>query len=126
DIRTVDQIKELSLANNRLQSVLLGIFAAVALVLAGIGIYGVISYSVAQRTQEIGIRSALGASRTVLLQLVLSRGLMLTFIGLGLGVSGSLGVTRLMASLLYGVSARDPMTMAAVATVLTMVALLAC
>jgi putative ABC transport system permease protein len=126
DIRTVDQIKERSLANNRLQSVLLGIFAAVALLLAGIGIYGVISYSVAQRTQEIGIRSALGASRAVLLQLVLGRGLMLTIIGLVLGVAGSLGLTRLMASLLYGVSARDPMTMALVATLLALVALLAC
>ncbi len=126
DIRTVDQIKELSLANNRLQSVLLGIFATVALLLAGIGIYGVISYSVAQRTQEIGIRSALGASRGVLLQLVLSRGLMLTMIGLVIGVAGSWGLTRLMASLLYGVSARDPMTMGVVATLLAAVALLAC
>jgi putative ABC transport system permease protein len=126
DIRTVDQIKERSLANNRLQSVLLGIFAAVALLLAGIGIYGVISYSVAQRTQEIGIRSALGASRAVLLRLVLSRGLILTIVGLVLGVAGSLGLTRLMASLLYGVSARDPLTMALVATLLALVALLAC
>jgi putative ABC transport system permease protein len=126
DSRTVDQIKELSMANNRLQSVLLGIFATVALLLAGIGIYGVISYSVAQRTQEIGIRSALGASRGNLLQLILSRGLILTIVGLVIGVSGSLGLTRLMASLLYGVSARDPMTMTAVGTILALVALFAC
>src|SRR5437899_3271898 len=109
DIRTVDQIKDLSMANRRLQAVLLDVFASVALLLAGIGIYGVISYSVAQRTHEIGIRSALGASHGTLLQLVLSRGLILTIIGLVAGVSGSLGLTRLMASLLYGVSARDPM-----------------
>ena len=126
DIRTVDQIKELSLANNRLQSVLLGIFATSALLLAAIGIYGVISYSVAQRAQEIGIRSALGASRAVLLQLVLSRGLILTIAGLAIGISGSLALTRLMASLLYGVTARDPMTMTLVATLLASVALLAC
>ena len=82
DIRTIDQIKDLSVANNRLQSVLLGIFAAVALVLAGIGIYGVISYSVAQRTQELGIRAALGASEQHLLNLVLGHGLFLTSAGL--------------------------------------------
>jgi putative ABC transport system permease protein len=126
DIRTVDQIKERSMANNRLQSVLLGIFATVALLLAGIGIYGVISYSVAQRTQEIGIRAALGATEGHLLQLVLSRGVILTGIGLLIGVAGSFGLTRLMASLLYGVGARDPVTMVLVAAVLALVAVTAC
>jgi putative ABC transport system permease protein len=126
DIRTVDQIKELSMANNRLQSVLLGIFATVALLLAGIGIYGVISYSVAQRTHEIGIRAALGATERNLLQLILSRGVILTVIGLVIGVAGSLALTRLMASLLYGVGARDPATMALVATLLALVAVTAC
>jgi putative ABC transport system permease protein len=126
DIRTVDQIKDLSMANNRLQSVLLGIFATVALVLAGIGIYGVISYSVAQRTHEIGIRAALGATEGSLLQLILSRGVILTVIGLVIGIAGSLGLTRLMASLLYGVGARDPATMVVVGIVLALVAMTAC
>jgi putative ABC transport system permease protein len=126
DIRTAEQIKDRSMANNRLQSVLLGIFATVALLLAGIGIYGVISYSVAQRTHEIGIRAALGATRGNLLQLVLSRGVILTIGGLVIGVSGSLALTRLMASLLYGVGARDPATMILVGTVLAVVAMTAC
>jgi putative ABC transport system permease protein len=126
DIRTAEQIKDRSMANNRLQSVLLGIFATVALLLAGIGIYGVISYSVAQRTHEIGIRAALGATRGNLLQLVLSRGVILTIGGLVIGVSGSLALTRLMASLLYGVGARDPATMIFVGTVLAVVAMTAC
>jgi putative ABC transport system permease protein len=126
DIRTIDQIKDRSMANNWLQSVLLGVFATVALVLAGIGIYGVISYSVAQRTQELGIRAALGARERDVLQLVLSRGVILTGIGLILGVSGSLALTQLMTSLLYGVGARDPTTMVIVASILALVALTAC
>jgi putative ABC transport system permease protein len=126
DIRTIDQIKELSMATNRLQSILLGIFAGVALALAGIGIYGVISYSVAQRTHEMGIRAALGATRRHLLSLVLSRGLVLTLVGLAIGVSGSLALTRLMASLLYGVGARDPVTMVVVGALLASVAATAC
>jgi putative ABC transport system permease protein len=125
-IRTVDQIKELSMASNRIQATLLGLFATVAVLLAGIGIYGVISYSVAQRTHEIGIRAALGASEGMLLRLVLSRGLILTLVGLIIGVAASLGLTRLMASLLFGVGARDPMTMALVGALLAIVALAAC
>jgi putative ABC transport system permease protein len=125
-IRTVDQIKELSMASNRIQATLLGLFATVAVLLAGIGIYGVISYSVAQRTHEIGIRAALGASEGMLLRLVLSRGLILTLVGLVIGVAASLGLTRLMASLLFGVGARDPMTMALVGALLAIVALAAC
>ena len=126
DIRTLDQIKDQAMAQNRLQSVLLGIFAIVALLLSAIGIYGVISYSVAQRTQELGIRASLGASEPSLLWLVLSRGLILTLAGLVLGVGGALGLTRLMASLLYNIGARDPMTMVAVAAVLVTVAVFAC
>jgi putative ABC transport system permease protein len=126
DVRTVDQIKNLSLAPNRLQSVLLGIFAAVALVLAAIGIYGVTAYSVAQRTHEIGIRAALGATERNLLQLVLGRGLILTVLGLVIGVAGSTALTRLMASLLYGVGARDAPTMLVVALVLATIASGAC
>jgi len=126
DVRTVDQIKNLLMAPNRLQSVLLGIFAAVALVLATVGIYGVTAYSVAQRTHEIGIRAALGATGRNLLQLVLGRGLILTVAGLVIGAAGSVALTRLMASLLYGVGARDPATMLVVGVVLATVAILAC
>jgi len=126
DIRTVEQIKDLSMAGNRLQSTLLGIFGTVAVVLAGIGIYGVISYSVAQRTHEIGVRAALGASQGSLMRLVLGRGLLLTVIGLGIGLGGALGLTRLMATILYGIGARDPATMIAVAAILATVAATAC
>ncbi len=126
DIRTLDEIKDRAMAQNRLQSVLLGIFAILALLLSAVGIYGVISYSVAQRTQELGIRAALGASEPNLLWLVLRHGLILTLVGLLLGIGGALGLTRLMASLLFNIGARDPMTMVAVAAVLVAVAALAC
>jgi putative ABC transport system permease protein len=86
----------------------------------------VISYSVAQRTQEIGIRAALGATEARLLQLVLNRGVVLTVLGLVIGIIGSLGLTRLMASLLYGVGARDPATMLLVGALLALVAVIAC
>ncbi len=125
-MRTVDQIKEQALAPNRVQSTLMGIFGTVALLLSGIGIYGVISYSVAQRTHEIGIRAALGASAGSLLRLIVSRGLVLALIGLVIGVGGALGLTRVMERLLYGVGARDPMTMSSVAVVLAAVAVSAC
>ena len=126
DIRTLDQIKDQAMAQNRLQSVLLGIFAIVALLLSAIGIYGVISYSVAQRTQELGIRASLGASEPSLLWLVLSHGLVLTLVGLALGVGGALGLTRLMASLLYNIGARDPMTFVGVGALLALVSVVAC
>ena len=126
DIRTVDEIKELSVAPNRIQSTLLGIFGTVALLLAAIGIYGVISYSVAQRTHEIGIRVALGATTGGLMRLILGRGLVLTSVGLVIGLAGALGLTRLMTTILYGVGARDPGTMVAVASVLAGVAAAAC
>jgi putative ABC transport system permease protein len=125
DIRTVDRIKDESMGSRRIPSVLLGTFAVVALVLAGIGIYGVISYSVAQRTREIGIRAALGASNQKLVRLVLDRGVVLTIIGLVLGVAGALALTRLMTSLLFGIGARDPLSMVSMGAVLAGVALLA-
>jgi putative ABC transport system permease protein len=126
DIQTVDQIKELSVAPNRIQSTLLGIFGTVALLLAAFGIYGVISYSVAQRTHEIGIRSALGATSGGLMRLILGRGLVLTSAGLIIGFVGAIGLTRLMTTILYGVGARDPGTMLAVASILAGVAVAAC
>jgi len=126
DFRTVDQIKEQALAGNRLQATLMGIFASVALLLAALGIYGVISYSVEQRTHELGIRAALGASKNNLLGLVLVRGLALTGIGLAIGLAGSLAVTRQMKSILFGVGAQDPATMIWVAAILAAVAVTAC
>jgi putative ABC transport system permease protein len=125
DVRTVERIKEEVLASRTIPSVLLGTFSIVALLLAGIGIYGVISYSVAQRTREIGIRAALGASNQNLTRLLLDRGIVLTVIGLVLGVGGALALTRLMASLLFGVGARDPLSMVSMAALLAGVAVVA-
>jgi putative ABC transport system permease protein len=105
---------------------LLGIFAGLGLFLAAIGVYGVISYSVEQRTHEFGIRTTLGAGEIDILRLVLREGLVVIAFGLPIGIAGAYGVTRFIANQLYGVSAMDPLTIAAVAAVLTMVAFLAC
>jgi len=113
------------MGGRRLVSVLLGTFATVALVLAGIGIYGVISYNVAQRTREMGIRAALGATERSLLRLILDRGVRLTLVGLAIGVAGALSLTQLMATLLFGVGARDPVTMVSVGVILAAVAIMA-
>jgi putative ABC transport system permease protein len=126
DVRTLEQIKAESLASDRLQSLLLTVFAVIALLLAAIGIYGVISYSVAQRTHEIGIRAALGATTGDILRLILRSGTLLSGLGLLLGFAGALGLTRLLEALLFGVSSRDPLTIAAVAIILACVAMLAC
>ena len=126
EVRTLDQIKAESMASNRLQSLLLGVFAGIAVLLAAIGIYGVVAYSVEQRTHEIGIRAALGASRRDLLSLILRSGMLMAVIGLVLGLCGTLGLTRLLANLLFGVGERDAMTLGTVAALLTCVALLAC
>jgi putative ABC transport system permease protein len=125
DVRTVDQIRDQSMGARRLGTVLFGIFATVGLILAGIGIYGVISYSVAQRTREIGIRSALGASHRSLLRLMLDRALILTCIGLVIGLVGAIGLSSLIASAMFGVGPRDPLTMVSVALILAGVAVLA-
>jgi putative ABC transport system permease protein len=126
DVKTLEQIKAESMASNRLQSLLLTVFASIAVLLAAIGIYGVISYSVEQRTHEIGIRAALGASKGDLLRLILRSGMLMAGSGLMLGAVGALGLTRLLANLLFGVGARDPMTIGTVAVLLSCVALLAC
>jgi ABC-type antimicrobial peptide transport system permease subunit len=124
--QTMNEIVSGSLASQRFSMILLGVFAALALLLASVGIYGVISYVVGQRTHEIGVRVALGAQPLHILRLILGRGGMLTLAGVGLGLASALGLTRLMASLLYGVRATDPLTFAGVAFLLTLVALAAC
>jgi putative ABC transport system permease protein len=124
--QTMDEIISDSLASQRFSMVVFGIFAALALTLASVGIYGVISYLVQQRTQEIGVRVALGAKRSDVLRLILGEGMRMAGAGVILGLMASFGLTRLMASLLYGVSATDPLTFIAVAALLTIVALAAC
>jgi putative ABC transport system permease protein len=103
----------------------LGIFAGVALLLAAVGIYGVMSYSLAQRTHEIGIRMALGAQRSDVLKLAVGQGLKLVLLGVVIGLIAAFGLTRVMASLLFGVSATDPATITTISIVLISVALLA-
>jgi len=125
-IRPMSQVVEESMASNRFNMILMTIFAAVALMIASIGLYGVISYSVSQRTHEIGIRMALGASRQSVLSLVLRNGMTLASVGVGLGVVVALGLTRLMSSLLFGVSPTDPFTFISISLVLFGIALVAC
>jgi predicted permease len=124
--QSMDQIIADSVAARRFSMILLGAFAGLALLLASIGIYGVISYLVGQRTQEIGIRIALGAGRWEVLRMVLGHAGKMAFLGVALGVAASLGLTRLMAGMLFGVSPTDPLTFVGVAVVLSLAALAAC
>ena len=125
-INTVDHLFDESLAQPRFYLFLMSVFAGVALLLAAAGIYGVISYSVSQRTQEMGIRMALGAQPGNILKLIVGHGVALTLIGVGVGIAASFALTRLMASLLFEVSATDPWTFVGVTSVLVLVALAAC
>ena len=115
-----------SIARERFRTFLLGSFSAMALVLAAVGIFGVVSYSASQRRQEIGIRMALGAQRGDVLRLILRQGAKLALLGLSIGIVFALLLTRFMSSMLYGVSAKDPVIFGAVAAVLFGVALAAC
>lgn len=126
DVKTMEQYVSESVSDQRLAVFLLAVFAGLALILAAVGIYGVISYSVSQRTHEIGIRMALGAQRRDILQMVLRQGLWLALLGAGAGILAALGLTRLMASILYGVKPSDPFTFVMVSLVLIAVALAAC
>jgi putative ABC transport system permease protein len=125
-VRTIDELKSESWAVDRLRSSVLGAFAAIALTLAAIGIFGVLAYSVVERTPEIGIRAALGATPADLVKLVVGRGMAWVGLGLVLGLAGAFGTSRLIASMLYGVTPSDPLTLTAVLTAVTVVALLAC
>ncbi|MGB7921785.1 MAG: ABC transporter permease [Pyrinomonadaceae bacterium] len=124
-VKTMTEVAAASVAGQRFNMLLLGIFAAVALMLAAVGIYGVISYTVTQRTHEIGIRMALGAQTRDVLKLILGQGLLLAVIGVVIGIAGAFALTRVMTSLLFNVSATDPATFASVALLLVCVALLA-
>jgi predicted permease len=126
DVRTQTQQIEQTLFKQRLMSRLSSFFAILALVLACIGLYGLLSYEVARRTRELGIRMALGAQRTNLMRLVVRQGLMLALVGACIGIGASMAATRLMASMLYGVRPNDPMTFAAVSILMLLVAFAAC
>jgi predicted permease len=125
-VRTMQEVYDQSVARTSFTLVMLGIAGAMALVLGMIGIYGVISYTVSQRQREIGIRLALGAQRGDVVQMVLQQGARTALVGVSIGILAALGTTRLMASLLFGVTAHDPLTFALVAALLLVVALLAC
>ncbi len=126
DVKTLNEHMKLALFPAKVAATVLGVFGLVALLLSAIGVYGITSYAVAQRTHEIGVRLALGAQLSDVLRLVLSHGLKLTLIGAALGLSGAYLATRAITSVLYGVSATDPLTFGFVSVLLIGVALVAC
>ena len=125
-IRTMDELLERTLSGAKFSLLLFGLFAALALVLAAIGIYGVMATTVTQRTHEIGLRMALGAQKRDVLRLVIRQGMVLVLIGIAAGLASAFALTRLMATLLFGISPTDPMTLALIPFLLAAVALLAC
>jgi ABC-type antimicrobial peptide transport system permease subunit len=125
-VQTLESVMAGSLAARRITMILLGVFAVLATVLACVGIYGVISFVVGQRTHEIGVRMALGAQHRDVMRLVLGEGVKMALAGVAAGVAAAFGLTRLIANLLFGVAPQDPLTFACFAIVLTAVALLAC
>jgi putative ABC transport system permease protein len=126
NVKTLDQLLSDSVAPSRFISMLLAFFAALALILACMGIYGVISCGVTERTREIGIRMALGAQSRQVLAMVIKQGLIMVLIGIAVGLFASLGLTRLISSLLFDVSTIDPATFIGIPVLLTIVSLLAC
>lgn len=126
DVQSMDELLSVSLAEERFNMILLGAFAGLALILAAVGIYGVMAYTVSQRTHEIGIRIALGAQRGDVVRLVVGQGAKLALAGIIIGLAGALALTRLMSTLLFDVTPTDPLTFLGVAIVLAMVALAAC
>jgi putative ABC transport system permease protein len=126
DIQTMDQALRARLGPEQFAASLLIIFAAVALSLAAVGLYGVMSYAVSQRTREIGIRMALGARRSDVMMMVIGQGIKFAGAGILIGLSGALALTRFMETLVFGVSATDPLTYVTIVSLLTVVALLAC
>jgi putative ABC transport system permease protein len=125
DVRTMDDYLAFDLGRARFQTLLLGLFASIALLLTAVGLYGVVAQSVTQRVQEIGIRMALGATRENVRAMVLSQGTVLSFAGVMTGVFGALAFSRVIESMLYEIPPRDPMTYVGVCAILTLVALLA-
>jgi putative ABC transport system permease protein len=125
-VMTMEQLVADSMAERRFAVFLLGIFAAIAMILAAVGLYGVMAYSVTQRTHELGIRLALGARQGDVLKLVVGQGMALAGVGLVVGIGAAFALTRLMSTLLFGVSATDPLIFTAISAVLAGVALLAC
>ena len=126
NVRTMEEIRGDSVAPQRLNLTLLTIFAGIAFVLAIVGIYGVMSYAVTQRTHEIGIRMAIGAQPRDVFKMILGQGMMLTIIGMAAGLAGAFALTRLMATMLFTVKPTDPVTFSSVAVLLLLIALLAC
>jgi len=126
DVATMDDVLARSLSARRTQTVALGIFASVALLLAAVGLYGVLAYYVSRRHHEIGIRVALGAAKGDIVELVLKRGLVLVAVGIALGLVGAFGVTRTLSDVLYQVKPTDPMTFALVSLFFAFVAVIAC
>jgi predicted permease len=126
DVRTMTRVMAETVGRQRFNTLLLVIFAGLATALAAIGIFGVMNYSVTLRTREIGLRMALGAQQGQVLRLILRQGLILTIVGIGMGLVGAVALTRIMSSMLFGVEATDPLTFAAIALILAIVALIAC
>ena len=125
NVKSMDDLLESSLGQRRLSMILLGAFSAIALLLASIGIYGVLAYSVTQRSRELGIRMALGAARGRVLRLVIGQGMALATVGIAIGLAGAFALTRFLASQLYSITPTDPATFVGVSLLLATIALVA-